>query len=336
MNSNTKFENDIMAGLNEEISAPYNNIYWSTFREGFKFQALCSHLVFPCNKYDAIEIRSPENCYLTQKYDLYSEHSLDEHIECINKYRLEKAIVIAENIDFIKQCPSLRYLQISPAASAVDFDYSPLYNSSEFLWLSCDTVYGTDKNIATIDYSKIKGLKELDIEGKGHFNYGEIATLERLCVSKDNEHCDLNHITGNTKLKDIILTLCSLTSLNGISELKELQSIGLAYNRKLSDISQISTLTSLKSLWIEKCAKITDFSFLEELTKLEHLGLIGSNKLDNLNFLKKMKKLKTLSLSMRVADNDLTPCLDIPHVDLYKGYKGYNLKNKDLPKIIIH
>ena len=95
-----------------------------TFREGFAF----TNVTFPANVYDSIIINlsnNPKNFFIKQ---WKSDKTFEEHIEFINKHKLEKACIIADDINFIKECPSLKYLSIIPSDEAPDkFDYSPLY-----------------------------------------------------------------------------------------------------------------------------------------------------------------------------------------------------------------
>ena len=53
---------------------------------------------------------------------------LEEQIEYIRQHNIKKAIVVAENIEFLRQCPSLEYLKIIPSDTVSTFDYSPLYD----------------------------------------------------------------------------------------------------------------------------------------------------------------------------------------------------------------
>lgn len=209
-------------------------------------------------------------------------------------------MIIAENIDFIKQCPSLKYLEIVPADTAPEnFDYSALYELPEIKYLSCRTTYGGCRGpiSTTIDYSRINGLVELNVLEKGHQNYNRVESLECLFISDDKEISNLKNISCSANLKQLRLIQCKLKSLEGINQFTNLRRLSLDYDRTLSDVSQFTGVApSLHSLYIGNCPKIRDFSCLEELVNLEHLKLRGSNKLLNLNFLKKMNKLKTFFL----------------------------------------
>ncbi len=304
------------------------------YRNGFVFTSVTE----PANVLDGIVIRNPQNCDCWSPKKSFSECSLEEHIDFINEHKLEKAFVIAEDINFITACPSLKYIIVIPADTAHDnFDYSPLYQMPEIKYLSCATAYGgiSEPCAATIDYSKINGLRELDMHGKGHLNYSKIQTLESIKLYENKTIKDFREIGHNASLKRVWFTQTNINSLQGINSLCDLQELSINYSRSLQDITDLSGVAdSLRSLCVENCPEITDFSCLHKLINLEHLELFGKNELPDLSFLKSMKKLKTFSFSMSVADCDLQPCMNVPYVYLAKGKKQYNLKDKDLPKII--
>lgn len=303
------------------------------YRQGYVFAPLTQS-----NIYDAIVIRNPSHCQAWCPQHGFSDHSLEEHIELINQYHLEKAIIIADDISFITRCSSLKYLKIVLADTAVDkFDYSPLYDMPCIKELTCTTAYGGPKERlhTTIDYSKVKGLVKVGVSGKGHLNYNLVDTLEELHISGDKAHENLSSISSSQNLKRIWFLQSGLKSLSGIERFPKMQDLSFDYMRSLCDISQLSLVAnSLRALSIENCPKITDFSVLYDLVNLEHLHLYGKNELPSLGFLNKMKKLKTFVFSMNVADCDLSPCLQIPYASTYHNRKQYNFKDKDLPKTL--
>lgn len=301
-------------------------------RDGFIFSAITE----PANIYDAIVIRAPENADIVAPKRGFSNHSLEEHIKLINEYKLEKAIIIAEDIHFVLQCPTLKYLNIFPANTAADdFDFSPLYEMPEIRDLSCQTVYGDKEQYSgCIDYSRIKGLLTLGVYGQGHLNYNQVFTLKDLHISNyTGKRKDLTNLFTSSQLENLTLIQCGIQSLNGIEYSEKISRVSLAYNRSLKDISDLRKVAAtLKVLSIEACAKINDFSCLNELVNLEYLELFGSNEIPNLNFIKNMKKLKVFVFDMNVLDGDLSPCLDLSYVYCGRSRRHYNLKDKDLPK----
>ena len=321
-----------MIDLNEIVDISKVSLFRTIDREGFIFTAITE----PANVYDAIVIKYPSDipCF-SPRIDA-SLHSLEEQIDFVNKHSIEKALIIAENIEFITMCPTLKYLRIIPPDNIGDgFDYSPLYKMRQIKSLSCSTIYGFREELSTtIDCLKIKGLEDISISNSNYINFEKVQTLKKLSVS-DYKDSDIVRMFDSLILESINIIQSNIYSLNGIEKAKNIQDIACQYIRNLRDISSLVKISaSLKTLVIENCPKIEDFSCLFELTELEHLELYGKNKLPNLSFLTKMRKLKTFSFSMEIEDGNLTPCLRIPYVYCKKGKKHYNLKDKDLPKNI--
>lgn len=288
------------------------------------------------NIFDTLLIRNPSNAPCSCPWLPFSTRTLNEHIQLINQYKLKSAYLIAEDIKFIKQCPSLSEISVTPSdTSGNQFDFSPLYSLPKITHLYCATEYGNRFQFkSSIDYSQINGLLDLNISGQGHFNSHTIPTLQRLAISKAIvKSRDLNDIFTSSYLQNLTVIQSNIQTLNGIEKSNCLSSLSLWHNRSLCDISPIiSNSKTLKTLSIEACPKISDFSFLEELESLEELELFGSNALPDLNFVNKLTKLKKFCFSMKVSNGDLTPCLKIPYAYCQKAYKHYNLKDKDLPK----
>lgn len=308
------------------------NLNYCVYRLGFVFTSITE----PSNVFDAIVIRNPSNCDCWSPKKSFSNHTLEEHIDFINKYKIEKALIIADDISFLTRCTSLRYIEVVPADSAPDhFDYSPLYELPQIKYLSVRTQYGgsSEKKSTIIDYSRINGILEIWADGVGHLNYENAHYLESIIIKNDKLKCNLEQISCNFRLKKIHLMKTKVKSLEGIERFSELQSLSVKYCNLLTDISKLKDVSeSLRVLSIQNCPKITDFSSMQTLKKLEHLELLGKNQLPNLDFLNEMRNLKTFVFSMNVASFDLTPCLQIPYVYSVNNNKQYNLKNCELPK----
>lgn len=303
------------------------------FRNGFSFTSL-ANVGNQANVFDAIIIRNPSDAQCFTPKLGCSTKTLQEHIDFINEYHLKKAVIIAADISFLSKCPSLQYLQIIPADNVKSFDYSPLYRLENISGLNCATEYGVHLSETTqVDYSHFPNVVDLDLAGHGHIGTEQLATIQRLNVSRHPAK-NLSQIVASPLLKNLSVTQCSIRSLDALSEVEALSELSLWYNRSLSDVSSLSSHNkSLRELSIGSCPKIADFSFLGQFSNLEHLELVGSNSLPDLSFLRTLKFLKTFTFDMNVLDGDLTPCLDIPCVHLLRNRKHYNLSDADLPKV---
>lgn len=299
-------------------------------REGFIFTAMSEQT----NVFDTIVIINSLNPGSWGSQYGQPLQSLERHIEFINEHKLEKAKILADSIEFLRECPSLSELQIIPTIQCDDFDFSPLYNLKRIRTINCITNYGDiGQFVSEVDYSKINGIEELYVSGKGHFNYCKKSGLNKLWISQNKENIDLRDIGNCERLSELTLMQCSVKSLHGIGKINGLEKIYMSNNRLLEDISEIQTQAgTLKSLAIDNCHKIIDFTCLYNLNNLEHLQLYGNNNLSDLYFLSQMPNLKTFCFTMDVKDGDLSICRQVPYVYCGRGRKHYNLKDKDLPK----
>lgn len=297
-------------------------------RDGFIF-----HLSSP-NVYDDLIIRYPADAKLwSPKLDISSK-TLEEHIQLINQYQLEKVTVICNDLSFILRCPSIKQLTVHPSDDAGgNFDYSPLYQMPNLRDLSLTMSCGeSDDYWYSVDYQQFRELVSINACGKGHNGYELVPSLEKLKLSNSKKHISLENISCSPKLKRLELTQCNTQTLDGIGACPQLETMGLYYNRSLRDISALIDISdTLKRLCIESCPKITDFSVLNFLVNLEHLQLYGGNNLPNLEFLQYMQKLKTFSFTMNVEDGDLSRCMALPYATC-KNRRHYNLKDSQLPK----
>lgn len=319
-----------MIDLNENVDFSKISPFRTIDREGFVFVSI----TYPANVYDAIFIRYPKNARCFSFAAPGTVHNLEAQINFINKYKIEKALIVADSIDFILECPTLKYISIIPSDDASDdFDYTFLYEMPELRSLRCLTVYGFKKEFSTsIDYSKIRKIEDIYVDNSNHKNFNKLQTLKSLKVSQYEEE-NLTNLFDSNVLDTLVLTQCKIKSLDGVQRSEKMQCLYLYYNRSLRDITALSKVKkTLRTLRIVNCSKIDDFSVLSELENLELLELSGSNVLPDLNFLKQMKNLKTFVFSMNVQNGDLSPCLSLSYVYSEKNRKHYNLKDSELPK----
>ncbi len=186
-------------------------------RNGYIFTSL----TYPYNVYDTIVINHPMNADINYPRYGKSIKSLDDHISLINKYQLEKAVLLVASLDFIVKCPSLKYMHIVPLTDKDIFDFSPIYDMPEIISLDCQTCYGSEEQLCGyIDYQKVNGLNDLSVSGKGHVNYNKICTLKSLQIS----NIKINNLTDafcSSKLDTMRVITCGIKSLDGIEKSKK-------------------------------------------------------------------------------------------------------------------
>lgn len=78
---------------------------------------------------------------------------IENYIQYINENQIQSADVYMSNLSFLKQCPSLKRLAISPPVGFEgEIDYTPLYNLSFVEGLICG-----EEEYCEIDFSKMAG-----------------------------------------------------------------------------------------------------------------------------------------------------------------------------------
>lgn len=306
-------------------------------RDGFVFKAI----THPGNVYDAIVLRVPSDVSCDSPLLPKSQRSLQEHLALIRERQIEKALVIADSLDFLQECPDLRHICIIPTENANESTfYSPLYELPALKTLQCQTVgkkaccatNSSKEPLFCIDYANLPNIESVGVCQKGHLNYNKLPKLKALRISGYGG-ADLTQVFSSPVLNTLSMTQCKLQTLEGIQQSERIQCLYLYYDRSLCDISALRKVkNSLRALRIENCPKIKDFSVLGELENLELLELSGSNELPSLDFLLTMKNLKTFVFNINVKDGDLTPCLHLSYVYSERNRKHYNLKDADLPK----
>lgn len=283
---------------------------------------------------DYLVILSPFDVVWESPVLARSLKSLDEHIQYIQDNQIEKAYIVAEDISFLRNCPSLKSLRIIPAHSAATFDYSPLYDMPNLEELCCQTVYGAKDALRTdIDYSHFPQLRKIIASGaKGHNNLTSVNGLQTLYLGQGQPASKTLTDFNFSELEELDICQSQIRSLDGIETAHHLLTLSLSYCHSLADVSALAEIgETIISLEIESCGKIKDFTWLQNLPNLENLVLFGSNTLPNLNFLDCMPNLRSFRFTMNVLDGDLGLCNNIPYV-YCKNRKHYNLKDEDLPK----
>lgn len=260
---------------------------------------------------------------------------IEEQIDYIRENNIKKAFVVAEDISFLRQCPSLEYLQIIPSNTAKAFDYSPLYDLPNVRFLNCTTVFGErGEKHATIDYSRLPNLEYISVEEKGHLNYNSLKKLKVLSMgAKHPGRDELQGIFQSECLQAIILCQTRVCSLNGIENAPQIKRVSLSYNRKLTDISALEKVKdSLIYLDIEACGGIKDYSVLHKLHNLEYLSLGANIVLPDLSFLKGMPNLKVFWFLGNTQDGDVSMCDNIPK-PYFRNHRHYNRNNEAYRKL---
>ena len=150
-------------------------------RDGMVFTSI----THPANIYDAIVVKYPPDIPCTSPNIPGSICSLEKQLEFIRVHKIEKVLIIADNIGFITSCPALKHFQIIPADSADrGFDYSPLYGMPQVKSLQAKAFYGRGEKFTTeLDCAKLRGLEKLSVTNRQYKHFNAVQTLKSLGLS---------------------------------------------------------------------------------------------------------------------------------------------------------
>ena len=320
--------NNLKLSIGERVKDVYSLCKGYVNRGGFLFAALDNSQVF-----DALIIRISKNSNGLLRIE-NSNKTLQEHIDLINQFALEKVKIIGNDFSFVKKCPTIKHCSILLDGMISDnLDFSPFYESPEIKTMimlsSPEPSFENMKENEGLDCSRVRGLESLSVVGNSCYRYQNVKTLRRLSLFQVTIH-DFSEF-NLPNLKELSLTQCKLKSLHGIANFTSLQRLDLNYVRSLIDASEIKELQTLRCLNISSCPKVNGFNFIGVLKNLECLSLEGNNEIDDISFLNDLPKLRFLILLFNVLDGDLTLCKNIQYV-VVKNRKHYNFKDKELPK----
>lgn len=278
-------------------------------------------------------ICNPQGAICEAPTFLHSKRSLEEHIRIVQEKPVKEALVVAADIDFLRNCSMLEDIQVIPSFEAHSFDCSPLYDMPNLRKLGVQTIYGeNDEHVAHIDYAQLPQLESLVVSGaKGHHNVFCLKNLESLYIGeKQPASKTLRGFFDGKELEHLSLCVSTVSSLDGLEQAPKLRSLRLAHNLRLIDISALACVKeTLVELEIQSCGKIRDFSVLSQLCHLKRLRLWGSNEVPDLSFLGNMPDLQEFSFTMKSLDGDMSACLSIPKVYI-QNRRHYTHKNEDL------
>lgn len=159
-----------------------------------------------------------------------------------------------------------------------------------------------------------------------------------------------NHI--NQETFDAITELQGIISLNinsnrikdlsGLSNLVNLEHLGLLNMTKIESIEVLSRLTQLRTLKLENFKKISKFDVVSNLSKLEGLQIDGSmytaQKIEDFDFLSDLTNLRYVTLTnTRTTNKNMDSFMGLLQLEMFQCSTNYPncefQKLADLPKL---
>ena len=211
-------------------------------------------------------------------------------------------------------------------------DLSGLRHLPHLTWLlvgDCD---------GPIDFAWTPNLRELYLSWTPITDLGSLPrTLEVLHVSsfKPEDGC-LESVPDLPRLRNLSVVNSKIQKLDGIERFKELVTLKLALNSRLSTVAALTRdgASKLDFLDIESCKKIADLSTLQGLRALRVLRVNFAGVIESLRFTEKLPRLEELRfVETAVTDGDMTPCLRLKRV-AFTSKKHYTHTLLQVKKLI--
>ena len=151
----------------------------------------------------------------------------------------------AEQLDFaaLAHCPALQRLSFSEYRAKHYANTDALYALRELTHLTLP-----HQAKPQIDLAQFPNLRELSCAGKGNAqNLNQAAALELLYLFSFKD-LDLAALGSLKQLKHLTLIQPAIETLNGLTELSQLETLDIAYAHKLHDISALQQCPWLQSV----------------------------------------------------------------------------------------
>ncbi len=265
----------------------------------------------------------------------YASYQSDKASDIIDKFKngLADAIFVAPyrgfkdiSLDCLLDLKGLKAINIQQSDLALDV----LYDMPQLEYLT------VDETKQTLDFERLKNLTTLSIDWhKKLFKNADLSNLKVLALSKYKSTTnDLTDFPYFNHLQRLVLTQGTISSLNGISRLSELNDMALHYLAKLEHLGELD-LPELKKFRAENCKRLAGYEQLGACLNLEDLDLHRCGTIKSVEFIRNLKKLKSFRFNdTEVADGDLGPLLGLEDV-YFTEKKHYSHKLKDFNQALI-
>lgn len=234
------------------------------------------------------------------------------------------------DLGFLTELPNLWALSLT---DRVLDDASVVNELASLRCLELDTYCGTE-----LRFDRLPHLEDCALEwrprARSLFRH---TGVKNLFISRLDAGGDFRSFREMTGLRALALKNVRLSSLDGIEDGPELEFLEIGLARKLSRLDGLEAQTGLTWLELSTCRKLGDVSPVGALEKLRVLMLADLGEIASLRPLTRVTKLEKLFLieSTNVADGDLSPLLDLPHLDhvSFMDRPHYSHTSADFPEL---
>lgn len=172
-----------------------------------------------------------------------------------------------ENLEFIKDMPSLNYIYVSNNQIQ---DISIFNEVDGIMGIRID---GNPVEDLTPVFRQ-KQLRHLGFSGKQISDISQITSLEYLeyLTILDGEGLDFGQLDKLKNLQTLYLNNCGLTDISFVSSLSKLKSLNLNFN-DITDVTPVTSLHNLTRLVLNNNGRLSEIDVISGLSRLETLSL---------------------------------------------------------------
>ena len=212
-----------------------------------------------------------------------------------------------ENVDFIRKFPQLRGLEIN-GPNIKDVSAILEHRKLEVLSLFCDPRI-------SLDFSRLTNLRVCKIDWTpGVKNLFELYSLEYLNIDRfpGRDFSELGKLTNITNL--YVPSSGKLESTRGIQKMKLLKVLHISYCRSLSSLDGLESIVELEKLYFRCCKKLFDFGAIKSKKILRSINIDNCGEINTLRGLATCASLEYVSFveDTNVIDGDIGVLLCLP------------------------
>ncbi len=265
----------------------------------------------------------------TTRGDCWDGFDFSEMEDVLQRVRIQHPF---EGMQQFEKFTNLKSLSFSDYD--VDFDLIHLTNLESLGFPSCCNLknyFALRKLRRLYVLGKVKGISDgQDFLGLKHF-----PKLERFSAVRPGA-TSLSGLEELENLNSVNIAYASkLEDISALGQCEQLIDVNIAYASKLEDISALGQCKGLIEVQLQNCKKIKDWSPLSRLETLEELHILDCKSVPDLSFLKNLIKLRDLFFpGTKVLDNDLSPIKELRKFSnlktvVFRNSRSYNARMED-------
>ncbi|MFT4104230.1 MAG: hypothetical protein QM657_00570 [Lacrimispora sp.] len=167
------------------------------------------------------------------------------------------------------------------------------------------------------DFAKLSKLEELTVwYGKAFSSIFECTSIRELEIFKMDAY-GAENIRKLFLLKKLWIRQTSVKSIDGLSDLKNLERLSFSHVPKMESIASIQECQNISRLSFDCCKRVEDWEMIGKLSNLKTLYMCSCGILNDVNFLKPLENLESVSVvgeRMKLVDGKVRWLYENPKI----------------------